>query len=59
MNLWAAPPSKLREPLTEPEMQDLQDYLKGQFSDGWGESFEQQEIQTSDGVLCTLCRRTL
>ena len=42
---------KLRGPLTEPEMQDLQDYLKGQFSDGWGESFEQQEIQTSDGVL--------
>lgn len=42
---------KLREPLTEPEMQDLQDYLKGQFSDGWGEGFEQQEIQTSDGVL--------
>ena len=42
---------KLRGPLTEPEMQDLQDYLKGQFSDGWGEGFEQQEIQTADGVL--------
>ena len=42
---------KLKESLTEAEMQDLEDYLKGQFSDGWGEGFEQQEIQTSDGVL--------
>lgn len=42
---------RLKESLTGPEMQDLQDYLKGQFSDGWGEGFEQQEIQTGDGVL--------
>ena len=42
---------RLKEPLTEAEMQDLQDYLKGQFSDGWGEGFEQREIQTADGAL--------
>ena len=42
---------KLREPLTEPEMQDLQDYLKSQFCDGWGEDFQQQEIKTCDGML--------
>lgn len=42
---------KLRESLTDAEMKDFQDYLKGQFSDGWGEGFEQREIQTGDGVL--------
>ena len=30
---------RLEAPLTETEMEDLQDYLKGQFSDGWGEGF--------------------
>lgn len=42
---------RLKEPLTEAEMQDLQGYLKGQFCDGWGEDFQQQEIQTCDGML--------
>ena len=42
---------RLKEPLNDVEMKVLQEYLWGQFSDGWGEGFEQQEIQTSDGVL--------
>ena len=42
---------RLKEPLTEAEMQDLQGYLKSQFFDGWGEDFQQQEIQTCDGML--------
>lgn len=40
-----------KEPLTESELTDLQDYMTGQFSDGWGEGFEQQDIEVSDGVL--------
>ncbi len=42
---------RLKEPLTEAEMQDLQGYLKSQFCDGWGEDFQQQEIKTCDGML--------
>ena len=42
---------RLKEPLNDVEMKALQEYLRGQFSDGWGEGFEQQEIQTSGGVL--------
>ena len=42
---------RLKKPLDKVEMSALQEYLLGQFSDGWGEGFEQREIQTADGVL--------
>ena len=42
---------RLKEPLTEAEMKDLQDYLKGQFFDGWGEGFEQRELEVDGGEL--------
>ena len=42
---------RLKESLDKTEMSALQEYLLGQFSDGWGEGFEQREIQTADGAL--------
>lgn len=42
---------QLKEPLDKAEMSALQEYLLGQFSDGWGEGFEQREIYTDDGTL--------
>lgn len=41
----------LKEPLTEAEMKALQDHLRDQFSSGWGEDFEQQEIKVKGGVI--------
>lgn len=42
---------KMTKPLTQTEIDDLKDYVTGQFSDGWGESFEQDEIRVSGGEI--------
>lgn len=42
---------ELREPLNEGEQAALCDYISGQYSDGWGEGFEQREIEVEDGKL--------
>lgn len=41
----------LKEELTEKEWNVLLDEITGQYSDGWGEGFEQRDIPVSDGVL--------
>ena len=42
---------ELREPLNESEQAALCDYISGQYSDGWGEGFEQRDIRVDDGTL--------
>lgn len=41
----------INAPLNRWEMNQLENYLTGQYSDGWGEGFEQQDIPVKDGVI--------
>lgn len=41
----------VKEPLSEAELEEFSDYLTGQYSDGWGEGFEQQDIPVDGGNL--------
>lgn len=50
--LWGCTTVKLKSPLTDAEMKDFQEYLTGQYADGWGEGFEQREIEVDGGILC-------
>ena len=42
---------ELKEPLLDDEQTVLCNYIYGQYSDGWGEGFEQRDIRVDDGTL--------
>ena len=49
--LWGIAECKVIGTLTPEEKEALADFISGQASDGWGEGFEQREIEVNDGVL--------
>ena len=50
--LWGVTEVQTRGELTPAEYAELTEWLTGQFSDGWGEGFEQREIKVDEGELC-------
>ena len=49
--LYGVAECEVKEFLTKEEMSTLKSYCSGQYSDGWGEGFEQRPRATADGDL--------
>ena len=49
--LYGCTTLELKEFLDREELTELCDYITGQYSDGWGEGFEQRDIEVDGGCL--------
>ncbi|WP_394683356.1 hypothetical protein, partial [Schaedlerella sp.] len=49
--LYGCTTLRMKEYLKSEELYELCDYITGQYSDGWGEGFEQRDIRVDGGTL--------
>ena len=49
--LYGCTKLELNEFLSQEELQEFTEYITGQYSDGWGEGFEQRDIKVDGGTM--------